>query len=101
MEHDEPLFQIEVIPKIEGFWCHATVYAIYLSIVLIPFLMGVVLWWYLDSIWIGFLFFLFSFFASGVFVSKLRASSIPLAQQEMDYSTIVIVKWYVGKNICY
>ena len=99
MEHDEPLFQIEVIPKIEGFWCHATVYAIYLSIVLIPFLMGVVLWWYLDSIWIGFLFFLFSFFASGVFVSKLRASSIPLAQQEMDYSTIMVPSKKVWVNL--
>ncbi len=101
MEHDEPLFQIEVMPKIEGFWCNAAVYAIYLSITLTPFLIGVVFWWYMHSIWIGFLFFLFLVFASGVVISKLRASSIPPIQQEMDYNTISIIKWYVSKNICY
>ena len=99
MEHDEKLFQIEVMPKIEGFWCNLAVYAIYLSIILGPFLVGLFFGWYLHSAWIGFLFFLFSVLASGIVVSKLRVSSIPFAQREMDYSTIAVVRWYVGKNI--
>lgn len=100
MEHDEPLFQIEVMPQIEGFWCNFAVYTIYLAIILAPFLVGVFFWWYLYSAWIGFLFFLFSVLASGIVVSKLRVSSIPFEQREMDYSTMAVVRWYVGKNIC-
>lgn len=100
MEHDEPLFQIEVMPKIEGFWCNFTVYVIYLSIILGPFLVGVFIWWYLHSSWIGFLAFLFAVFASNVVTSKLRIGSIPFAQREMDYTAIAVVRWYIGKNIC-
>ncbi len=100
MEHDETLFQIEVMPKIEGFWCNLALYAIYLAIILTPFLVGVFFWWYLHSAWIGFLFFLFAVLASGIVTSKLRVSSIPFSQREMDYSTISVVRWYVGKNIC-
>ena len=100
MEHDETLFQIEVMPKIEGFWCNLALYAIYLAIILTPFLVGVFFWWYLHSAWIGFFFFLFAVLASGIVTSKLRVSSIPFSQREMDYSTISVVRWYVGKNIC-
>ena len=100
MEHDEKLFQIEVMPKIEGFWCSVAVFAIYLGILIAPFLVGLFFWWYLHSAWIGFLFFLFSVLASGIVTSKLRVSSIPFAQREMDYTTISVVRWYVGKNIC-
>ncbi|MBL0707748.1 MAG: hypothetical protein JJW00_01725 [Sulfurimonas sp.] len=100
MEHDEQLFQIEVMPRIEGFWCNFTVYGIYLSILLVPFLVGLFFWWYLTSAWIGFLFFLFSVLVSGVVVSKLRVGSIPFSQREMNYSTIAVVRWYVGKNLC-
>ena len=100
MEHDEILFQIEVMPKIEGFWCNLALYSIYLAIILTPFLLGVFFWWYLHSVWIGFFFFLFALLASGIVTSKLRVSSIPFSQREMDYSTISVVRWYVGKNIC-
>jgi len=100
MEHDEKLFQIEVMPKTEGFWCNFAVYAIYLAIIFAPFLVGLFFWWYLHSAWIGFLFFLFSVLASGVVTSKLRVNSIPFAQREMDYTTMAVVRWYVGKNIC-
>jgi len=100
MEHDETLFQIEVMPKTEGFWCNFAVYSIYLTIIFAPFLIGLFFWWYLHSAWIGFLFFLFFVLASGIVVSKLRINAIPFAQREMNYSTIAIAKWYVGKNIC-
>jgi len=100
MEHDEELFSIEVMPKIEGFWCNLILYGIYLSIVLAPFLIGIFFWWYLHSAWIGFLFFLFSILASGIVISKLRVSSIPFAQREMNYETMAVIRWYVGKNIC-
>lgn len=100
MEHDEKLFQIEVMPTIEGFWCNFYVYTIYLTIVLAPLLVGLFFWWYLHSVWTGFLFFLFSVLVSGIVISKLRIGSIPFTQREMDYSTIAVVRWYVGKNIC-
>jgi len=100
LEHDEKLFQIEVMPKIKGFWCNFYVYVIYLTIVLAPLLIGLFFWWYLHSAWIGFLFFLFTVLASGIVISKLRINSIPFSQREMDYSTIAVVRWYVGKNIC-
>jgi len=100
MEHDEKLFQIEVMPKIKGFWCNLALYVIYITIILAPFLVGLFFWWYLHSAWIGFLFFLFSVLASGIVTSKLRVSSIPFTQREMDYTTIAVVRWYVGKNIC-
>ncbi len=100
MEHDETLFQIEVMPKIEGFGCKFLVYVTYLSIVLAPFCMGAFFWWYLHSVWIGFLFLLFTMLASGVVISKMRINSIPFVQREMTYSTLAVVKWYIGKNKC-
>ncbi|MBL0687710.1 MAG: hypothetical protein JJV95_03790 [Sulfurospirillum sp.] len=100
MIEEERIFQIEVMPKIKGFWCLFTVYAIYLTIVLAPFLIAIFSWQYSHSIWIGFLFFLFCMLISGVVVSKLRVGSIPFVQREMNYSTIAIVMMYVGKNIC-
>ena len=100
MEHDETLFQIEVMPKIEGFGCKALVYMVYLAITLTPFGIGAFFWWYLHSVWIGFLFLLFGILASGVVVSKMRINSIPFSQREMNYSTLAVVKWYIGKNKC-
>jgi len=92
MEHDEKLFQIEVMPKIEGFGCILVTYLIYLTIIVTPFLVGIFFLWYLHSVWIGFLFFLFSVLASGIVTSKLRVSSIPFTQREMDYTTIALVR---------
>lgn len=100
MEHDETLFQIEVMPKIEGFWCKTLVLVVYLAIVLTPFAMGAFFWWYLHSLWIGFSFILFGMLASGVVISKMRINSIPFEQREMNYSTFAVVKWYIGKNKC-
>lgn len=100
MEHDEILFQIEVMPKIKSFGCKFLVYFIYVVITMSPFLVGIFFWWYLHSIWIGFLLFLFTILISIVVTSKMRINSIPFSQREMDYSTISVIKWYVGKNIC-
>jgi len=30
----------------------------------------------------------------------MRINSIPFEQREMNYSTLAVVKWYVGKNKC-
>lgn len=100
MEQEETLFQIEVMPPIKGPWCRFFVYLIYITITTTPFLVGIFFWWYLYSIWIGFLFFLFALIISIVVISKMRINSIPFSQREMSYSTIAVVKWYVGKNIC-
>jgi len=100
MEHDETLFQIEVMPKIEGFGCKFLLWSVYLSIVLAPFGVGAFFWWYLHSIWIGFLFLLFMILISGIVISKMRIESIPASQREMNYSTFAVVRWYIGKNKC-
>lgn len=100
MEHDETLFQIEVMPKIEGFGCKFLVWTVYLAIVLTPFIVGIYFWWYLHSAWIGFLFLLFAMLISGIVISKMRINSIPFEQREMNYSTLAVVKWYIGKNKC-
>lgn len=100
MEHDETLFQIEVMPKIEGFGCNFLVWIVYLSIVLTPFVLGAFFWWYLHSAWVGFLFLLFTMLISGIVVSKMRINSIPFSQREMNYTTLAVVKWYIGKNKC-
>lgn len=98
-EHDT-LFQIEVMPKIEGTYCKFLVYLIYLSITLAPFILGVWFGWYMHSFWLGFLAVLFFILISGIVVSKLRVNSIPFEQREMNYSTLSVVKWFVGKNLC-
>jgi len=100
MEHDETQFIIEVMPKIEGFWCNFFVWIVYIAIVLAPFIVGAFFWWYLHSAWIGFLFLLFAMLVRGVLTSKMRINSIPFAQREMNYSTLAVVKWYIGKNKC-
>ncbi len=100
MEHDEKLFQIEVMPRIVGFWCNLAVYGIYITINIGPILIGLFSWWYLHNWWIGFSLFLFSVLASVIVISKMRINSIPFSQREMDYSTIAVIKWYIGKNIC-
>ncbi|DAB33326.1 MAG TPA: hypothetical protein CFH82_11075 [Sulfurospirillum sp. UBA12182] len=98
--YDQTPPQIEVIPLIKGFTCKALVYLIYSLITFTPFVVGGVLW-YRYNIWIAIAFFLFLTLISGVVLSKLRVASIPFAQREMSYSNIEIVKWYVGKNICF
>lgn len=100
MQEEEVLFQIEVMPKISGLGCKFLVYITYLAIVLTPFFVGFFFWWYLHSAWIGFLFLLFTILASGVVISKMRINSIPFNQREMSYSTLAVVKWYIGKNKC-
>ena len=100
LEEETPL-PIEVMPAIREARCKLVVYIIYLAITTMPVLIGVFFWWYLHSIWIGFLMFLFFVLASGIVVSKMRVNSIPFNQRELNYSTIAVVKWYVGKNICF
>jgi hypothetical protein len=100
MLDNENNFAIEVMPKIEGFWCNFLVHVIYSAILLAPFLVGGFFWWYLYSFWIGFLFLLFTVLISIIIISKMRINSIPFDQREMDYTTLSIIKWYVGKNKC-
>jgi len=98
---EEPTpFPIEIMPRIKGFTCKSFVYAIYLSIILVPVIIGILFWQYLYSMWIGFSMFLFCLLISGVVLSKMRINSIPFSQRELNYSTLAVVKWYVGKNIC-
>jgi len=97
---EERPLPIEVMPKITNFKCKLFVYAIYLLITILPVIVGIVFWQYLYNSWIGFLMFLFSVLISGIIISKMRINSIPFNQRELSYSTIVVVKWYVGKNFC-
>ncbi|AFL67446.1 hypothetical protein [Sulfurospirillum barnesii] len=97
MEHLPP--RIELVPKIHGFWCKVLQVTLYGLLTLTPF--GVGAWvGYAYNLWIGIAFFLFFTLVSGVVSSKMRIASIPFEQQEMNYSTMAIVKWYVAKNIC-
>lgn len=100
MQESEPLLKIEVMPKIKGFWCQLCVYLIYLALALGPIMLGVLFWWYFYSLWFGFLATLFFMLVGGIVTSKMRINSIPFEQREMSYSTMAVVKWFVGKNIC-
>ena len=90
---------IEVVPKIEGFWCKVLMMSLYLLLNFAPLVVGV---WigYMYNLWVGIAFFLFLTLVSGVVSSKMRVNSIPYAQREMNYSTMAIVKWYIAKNHC-
>ena len=90
---------IEIIPKIQGFWCRVLMYTLYGALTFTPIAVGVGLG-YLYNLWLGIAFFLFLTLVSGVISSKMRVCSIPFEQREMSYSTMAIVKWYVAKNIC-
>jgi len=96
---EEVLFQIEVVPQIEGFTCKALMYALYSLITFAPLLASLGIW-YFYNIWSGIAFFLFLTLISGVVISKMRVSSIPFSQREMSYSNMAVVRWYIGKNIC-
>jgi len=91
---------IEVVPSIKGFKCRVMMYLLYGVLSFVPFLIGA---WigYSYNIWIGIAFFLFLTLASGVVSSKMRMSSIPPEQREMDYSTMAIVKWYLSRSVCW
>lgn len=91
---------IEVVPAIKGFKCRALMYFLYGALSFMPLFLGV---WigYVYNIWIGIAFFLFLTLVSGVVSSKMRMSSIPLEQREMDYSTMAIVKWYLSRSVCW
>jgi zinc transporter ZupT len=99
MEEEFPRF-IEVVPSIKGVKCKFLMYLIYGALTFSPLLIG---GWvgYTYNIWIGIAFFLFLTLVSGVVSSKMRASSIPPAQREMDYSTMAIVKWYLSRSTCW
>ena len=91
---------IEVVPSIKGFKCRVLMYLLYGALSFMPLFLGV---WigYVYNIWIGIAFFLFLTLVSGVISSKMRMSSIPLAQREMDYSTMAIMKWYLSRSMCW
>jgi len=90
---------IELVPKIQGFWCKSLMFGCYGVLTFTPLIAG--LWiGYVYDLWIGIAFFLFLTLVSGVVCSKMRVCSIPYEQREMSYSTMAIVKWYVAKNIC-
>lgn len=99
MEEEFPKF-IEVVPSIKGFKCRGMMYLIYVLLTFSPLFIGA---WigYAYNIWVGIAFFLFLTLVSGVISSKMRVSSIPPAQREMDYSTMAIVKWYLSRSICW
>ena len=91
---------IEVVPKIKGFRCKVLMVTLYTLLTFAPLVIGA---WigYAYNLWIGIAFILFLTLVSGVVSSKMRVSSIPFAQREMNYSTMAIVKWYLAKNICF
>jgi len=90
---------LELVPKIQGFWCKVLMFSLYGILTFAPLVVGV---WigYVYDLWIGIAFFLFLTLVSGVICSKMRICSIPYEQREMSYSTMAIVKWYLAKNIC-
>ena len=91
---------IEVVPKVKGFWCRVLMVSLYSLLTFGPLFAG---GWigYAYNLWVGIAFVLFFTLVSGVVSSKMRVSSIPFAQREMNYSTMAIVKWYLAKNICF
>lgn len=91
--------KIEVAPILKGFTCKAYWYAIYALVTFMPLVIGIFIW-YFYNIWIAIAFFLFLTLASGVVVSKLRINSIPFEQRELNYSTFVVIRWFVGRNLC-
>jgi len=97
MEQIPPI--IEVLPKLKGFWCRVMLYSLYGLLTFFPFIVGV---WigYTYDMWVGFALFLFLTLVSGVVLSKMRVSSIPPQQREMNYSSLAIIQWYLVKNIC-
>lgn len=97
MENLPPI--IELVPKVQGFWCKVVMYGLYSGLTFTPLFVGI---WigYVYHPWIGIAFFLFLTLVSGVVSSKMRIASIPFEQREMSYSTMAIVKWYTAKNIC-
>ncbi len=90
---------IEVVPKIEGFWCRIAMFGLYGVLTFAPFMIGAGVGYWYDP-WIGVAFFLFLTLVCGIVSSKMRVSSIPFEQREMNYSTMAIVKWYLAKNVC-
>ena len=90
---------IEVVPKVQGFWCKSLMVFLYALLTFAPLCIG---GWigYAYNLWVGIAFFLFLTLVGGVVSSKMRVNSIPYAQREMNYSTMAIVKWYIAKNSC-
>ncbi len=92
--------KIELTPIIKGKKCKLLLLLLYLFITYTPILTSIIIW-YMYNFLIGFAFFLFFTLAIGIVISKLRLLSLPPNQREMSYSNMAVVRWFLGKNICY
>ncbi len=70
--------------------------AIIITILLLglPAVVALYFWYLYDQILISLFLFIFLQIVSGVITSKMRVSSIPFDQIDIDYTTYEIAKWY-------
>lgn len=93
-------YPTEQTPKMKTPWCKFVVKSIYIALMGAPLVTALFVYWWERSFWIAFLFALFTLLVTGVIVSKMRVRAVPFEQREINYSTLEVVRWYVGKNIC-
>lgn len=86
---------IEILPEIKSFKCKSLVYLMYFGLSYFPIILGIIIGYNYNDIFIGFTSFIAFMLASGIIGSKLSDEAIPLSQREFEYSNLDIAKWYV------
>jgi len=88
------------IPPILDKKCNLLAIIITLILLTSPVLLAFGFWYVYEQILISLFLFIFLQFVSGVITSKMRISSIPFDQIDIDFTTYEIAKWYIDKYFC-
>lgn len=88
------------LPQFSDKKCYYYAKAIEYLMKSIPFLSALTIW-YMYDYFIAIATFLIALLVSWILRAKIRNISIPLNQQEYEYSDREIAIWYVAKYICW
>jgi len=92
--------EANMTPVIEGARCKVLVYSVFFTLVILPILVGLYVWYFYDILFaIGAV--LFLYIVSSIIGSKLRISSLPFKLREKSLSSLEIARWYVHQHFCY
>ena len=89
----------EQTPRLLTKKCKYFVYFLYILLKYTSFMVALFFWWHHDYFIAG-ISLMLSFIVMGIVQSKLRQASIPMEQQEFQYSDLETAQWITKKLIC-
>ena len=100
MQNDTIIDSIAPTPKIEGFTCKAAKLLIVIALKSAHLLFALYIWYEIDYFF-AIAALLIGYLLIGIVRSKLRNSSIPRSQLELNYTDDAIASWYLSRTLCF